>query len=357
MKLQKICIIRLSAFGDIVLFLPTLNIVKRNFPNAQITWIVGKVEYEMVRNIAGVEFVVYDKKSGFKGALDLHRRLKDRRFDLLLMTQESLRASVLSLMISADVKLGYDKARAKDFQTLFSNRQIDPHEKPHMLENFVDFAKAMGATDLAIEWDLPISDDGKNEARSIVDEPYVLMSPCTNIVRRNWRDWTVEGYSATIDYIYNRYGLITVLTGGKSQKELEFSKAIRSKISAPVIDVVGKTTIQGLLALIKNAKLVIAPDSGPGHMAAMFATPTLSLYAAANPARAAPWGSVVVSRYKDALMKFYGKSVDEVKFGTRVRTPKAMELITVDDVVEKLDLMMKENYANDIDKWKKDNRD
>lgn len=301
----------------------------------------------MVKNISGVEFVIYEKRSGFKGALELRKKLADRRFDLLLMVQEALRASMLSLMIKADVRLGYDKARAKDFQTLFSNRRIEPHEKPHMLENFVDFAKAMGASDLAIEWNLPVSDAGEQEAKNIVDKPYILMSPCTNIVRRNWRDWTVEGYSEVIDYAYKTYGLITVLSGGKSQKELGFASAIGSQVTVPIIDAVGKTTIQGVLALIKNAKIVIAPDSGPGHMASMFATPTIALYAAANPARAAPWGSYVVSRYEEALMKFYGKKVDEVKFGTRVRTPDAMKLITTKDVTDMLDLVMKEKYAND----------
>lgn len=343
----KICIIRLSALGDVTLFLPTLNAIKQSFPQAQITWIIGALEYKLVEGIEGVEFIIYDKKSGIKGAFELRKKLANRRFDTLLMVQEALRASLLSLMIRADIKLGYDFARAKDLQWLFSNRRIKPHKNPHMMENFLDFARYLGAKDLSIKWNLPVPQSAYEEAKTIIEQPYMLISPCTNIVRNNWRDWTTTGYREVIDFAYENYGLQTVLTGGKSEKERRFVDEIISLAKSPVVDALGKTSIKGLLALIARARVVIAPDSGPGHFAAALGVPTISLIAAANPQRAAPIGSLVADRYKEALLKYAGKNIDEVPFGTRVRHIDAMSLISADDVISLLQTILKENDAKD----------
>ena len=104
-------------------------------------------------------------------------------------------------------------------------------------------------------------------------------------------------------------------------------------------NLVGKSSLKQLAALIAEADLVICPDSGPAHMATAFGTPVLGLYASSNPDRTGPYASreLTVNRYPDAAMKYLGKHVDELRWGQRVRHPEAMNLITVDDVIGKID--------------------
>ncbi|MDX1467302.1 MAG: glycosyltransferase family 9 protein, partial [Halomonas sp.] len=153
---QHICVLRLSALGDVCNLVPTVRALQRQWPEARITWIVGKGEHSLLAGLSGVEFVVYDKATGLAGMRALWRQLADTRFDLLLHMQQALRASVLSLGLKADLRVGYDKARAKDAQHWFTQRQLAPHPRAHVLESYLDFARLLGVEDLSLAWDLPV---------------------------------------------------------------------------------------------------------------------------------------------------------------------------------------------------------
>ncbi|QTP57248.1 glycosyltransferase family 9 protein [Billgrantia antri] len=341
---RHIAVLRLSALGDVCNLVPTVRALQRQWPDARITWIIGKAEHSLLAGLSGVEFVVYDKASGLAGMRRLWRELDGTRFDVLLHMQQALRASVLSLGLKADVRVGYDKARAKDAQHWFTHRQLAPHPRAHVLESFLDFARLMGVEDLSLEWDLPLPGEAIEEAGAITgNAPYLLMSPCANPRLRNFRNWSAEGYAAVIEHAWAQYGLKTVLTGGGSTLEREMGERIAA-LSRPeaVIDVIGATSLKGLLALIASARVAIAPDSGPVHMANAMGTPVVGLFATTNPDRAAPyrWRDFVVNRYPDAVRAYLHREPDEITWGQRVRHPDAMSLIRIDDVVQRLDALL-----------------
>jgi heptosyltransferase I len=344
-KINSICIIRLSALGDVCLFLPALNAIRRSYPNAEITWIIGKTEAKLIEGINGVEPIVYDKASGVSGMFRLGKKLKNRRFDYLLMAQEALRASFLSLFIRANLRVGFDRARSKDFQRLFTNAAIAPNPNCHMIENYLDFARFLGAATSAIEYNLFIPNEARKKAAAIaLGRKYCILSPIANAVRFNWRNWTGEGYAAAIDYVFEKYGLETIVTGANDDENQKSVLEIKTLARHTPIDAVGKTSIKELLALIESAEFVLAPDSGPGHFAAALNVPAIALLAAADPRRAAPRQSpsYAVDAYAKALLKYVGKTPDEVKFGLRVRAAEAMKEIVIDDVTAMIDKVMKD---------------
>ena len=118
---QSICILRLSALGDITHTLPVFYTLRKAWPNTKITWIIGKLEYKLVKEIEGVEFIIFDKKEGFAAYKKIRQQSKNKHFDILLHMQMSLRASMISLLINAKIKIGFDRKRAKDGQWLFTN--------------------------------------------------------------------------------------------------------------------------------------------------------------------------------------------------------------------------------------------
>ncbi|MGM0544904.1 MAG: glycosyltransferase family 9 protein [Pseudomonadota bacterium] len=341
---NHIAILRLSALGDVCNLVPTVRALQRQWPQARITWIIGKGEYSLLAGLSGVEFVVYDKSSGFKGMRALWRELENTRFDVLLHMQQAIRASVLSLGLKADVRVGYDKARAKDAQHRFTQRHIAPRANPHVLESFMDFARLLGAEEGPLEWDMPVPPAAYDEARMISGEaPYLVINPCSNVRLRNFRNWSVEGYASVIEYAWVQHGLKSVLTGGGSSQEREIGEQIEGLCQpVSVINAIGQTSLKGLLALIDGAQAVIAPDTGPAHMANAMGTPTLGLYATTNPQRAAPylWRDFAVNAYPEAVRTFLHKSVEDVSWGQRVRHADAMDLIKVDDVIAKLEALL-----------------
>jgi len=155
----------------------------------------------------------------------------------------------------------------------------------------MDFARLLGVEDDRLEWNLAVPAVAYEEARAISgDAPYLVINPCSNARLRNFRNWSVEGYASVIEHAWVQHGLKSVLTGGGSPLEREMGDHIEALCqSGSVINAIGGTSLKGVLALIDNARAVIAPDTGPAHMGNAMGTPTLGLYATTNPQRAAPY--------------------------------------------------------------------
>src|SRR5690606_32312673 len=125
---HTICLLRLSALGDATHVVPLVRTLRRNWPGAALTWVIGKGEHRLLEGLEGVEFVVYDKKTGLAGMRALRRRFGGRRFDALLQMQVAARANLLSAFVPATRRIGYDRARSKDLHGLFINeRRSEEH--------------------------------------------------------------------------------------------------------------------------------------------------------------------------------------------------------------------------------------
>ncbi len=340
---ESICVLRLSALGDVCNAVPAVRALQQRWPDCRITWIIGKAEHQLLKGLEAVEFVVYDKKSGIGGILALRRQLKGRRFDVLLHMQAALRASLVSLAVRADIRLGFDRARARDNQHWFTSHQLPPRPRGHVLEGFLDFAEMLGAERQPLRWQVPIPAADRQQVEEwLQGEPCMLISPCSSQRARNFRNWSAEGYARLVDYVRQQYGLRAVLTGGNSELERDYGAEICRLARQTPLDLIGKTSLKQLLALVDRARLVVAPDSGPMHMATATGTPALGLYASSNPDRTGPYLSRqwVVNRYPDQVQQHLGKTVAEISWGRRVRDPEVMLSITEEEVLAMLDRLM-----------------
>lgn len=338
---KSICILRLSAIGDCTHVVPVVRTLQATWPETKITWIIGKVEHMLVGDLEGVEFIVFDKSQGKQAYKDLQHTLKGRGFDILLNLQIALRASIASRYIKAPIKLGYDKARAKDFQWLFTNARINAVPRQHVLDGFFEFLKVIGIEDKKLEWDIPIPDDAKAFVDQYIaaDKPVLAINPCTSNRSRNWRNWSADNYAAVADYAIEKYGMQVVLTGGPAEMEVEMAQAIESISKHSLINLVAKTKLKELLAVLDRADIMISPDTGPAHMATTVGTPVIGLFATSNPYRTGPYLSLdhVVNEYPKALEEECGLAVEDAKWGQRVRSESAMLRIQTQDVITQLD--------------------
>ena len=339
--MKNICLLRLSAVGDICHTLPIVRTLQKHLPDARITWIIGKIEYGLVYDLPGIEFIVFDKSSGLSAYRDVKRQIRGRRFDVLLHMQMSLRASALSLLIPAPIKIGFDKQRAKDMQWLFTNTQITYQPKQHVIDSFFGFSEALGINEHLYQWDIPIPDEARAfaEQNMTTDKATLVISPCSSMAYRNWH---VAGYAAVADYAVEKYNVQIILTGGPSTLERQYGQDIEQAMKHPVSNLVGQTNLKQLLAILDCAHVVIAPDAGPAHMATAVNTPVIGLYATTNPDRARPYLSAefTVNHYPQAVQDKYGKTVAEMPWGTRVRDSGTMDRITINDVTAMLDKVM-----------------
>jgi len=338
---KSICILRLSAIGDVCHAVASVQAIQNRHPQAKITWIIGKVEAMLLQCLPNVEFVIFDKKAGLKGYQQLREHLRNRHFDILLHMQVAFRASLATLFVSATEKWGFDKSRAKEGQGLFTNRRIAPQMEPHVVDGFWGFAQAIGVdSDLKPNWKMPLQSVDRSWCEQQTNsKSYIIISPAASKVQRNWLS---ERYAVIADYA-NEKGLQVVLSGGPTVIEENLAEEIISAANAPIINLVGKTKLPQLLALLEKAELVLAPDSGPAHMATTVDTPVIGLYAHSNPNRTGPYHSrdTTVSVYSELLLKQTGKNVQQNRWGKRVKGENLMQLITVDAVIEMVDRILK----------------
>ncbi|UYI47280.1 glycosyltransferase family 9 protein [Vibrio natriegens] len=338
---QKICILRLSAIGDVCNTITVVQAIQKHWPTTEITWITGALEAELLKAIPNINVVVFNKKNGFSEYLKVWKQLKGSQFDALLHMQYAIRASLLTVGIKAKYKLGFDAKRSQDGQRLFTNIKVPSPESNHVLDGLRQFAITLGVPEFTPEWSLNYDTDAGNWATSH------LSKEKTNLVivpgaSKAYKNWTAAGYVDVINHAMAN-NLNVILAGSPAKVEIDLGQEIEQVLDTPVTNLIGQSSLLQMLALLDKADVVIAPDTGPTHMANAMGTPVIGLYAHHNPERTGPYNyrSLVVSAYNEALWAETQKQPSQVDWRTRVQDEKAMERITSESVIAMLDKVLK----------------
>ncbi|MEZ9703981.1 glycosyltransferase family 9 protein [Vibrio breoganii] len=333
---KSLCVLRLSAIGDVCHAISVVQAIQKQWPETEITWICGKIEAQLIGDLPGIDIVVFDKKLGFKGMKAIWKQLSNTRFDALLHMQAALRASMLSFGIKAKYKIGFGKNRTKEGQWLFTNKHLPSSNSFHVLDNFADFARYLGVPFESPQWDIPFSEEEALFAKDITDaKPTLVISPAAS---KDSRNWLTERYAALADYASDK-GMQVVLCGSPAPREVTLADSIQKLTNEKVINLVGKTSLKQLTALLGEASVVLTPDSGPAHLATTQGTAVIGLYAHSDPRRTGPYNGLelVANAYDEHIQKQTGKALNDIPWGTRAKGDDLMTSISVEQVCKLLD--------------------
>lgn len=335
---MRLCLLRLSALGDVVNLLPLVHALRHQHPSGELTWVIGAGEARLLAGLPGVRFIVHDKKTGVGG---LRRALAGERFDVLLHAQLSFRTTLLGLAIRADRRIGYPRERSKEGHGLVIRERAPLPAGRHVVDQWLGFLAPLGIDPAGLrpQWSLPIPEDAHAFAEAMLpDGPWALISPCSS---HSLRNWSPAGYAAVADALHAR-GLRVALIGGRSELEAQTGAAIETVARAPIVNLIGRDTLKQSLALIRRARLLITPDSGPAHFGSALGVPVIGLYAATDAERSGPYRSrdLCVNRYADAARQFLGREAATLPWSRKIERPGVMDLITADDVLAKVDVAL-----------------
>ncbi len=333
MTQERILIIRLSALGDVVHTLAFVNRLRKARPHAHITWILQPLTYDLVKHQDNVDrFVVFDRKGGLAAYKKLRSELEHDEFDRVFMLQVSLKASFISLLAKAKEKLGFDIRRSRELQWLFSNRRI-PHRKPgHVLDQFFEFLDFLDIPDTPLDWAIRFTDeelDYRHRFFKVIPRDVAAFVIASSNPEK---DWTVEGYAKVMDDVDERLGLQPMIVGGPSDYERELAERICDLCRSKPLLALEKPVRHTLLQL-SGSKVVVAPDTGPMHMAVALNVPTVALYGHTDPRRCGPY-----RRFQDLLIDAYNRPGETPGTVTRKTKKGRMLDITPDEVFEKIRL-------------------
>ncbi|MGP9833788.1 glycosyltransferase family 9 protein [Marinobacter sp. NSM] len=340
---RSICLLRLSAIGDTCNAAAVVHAIRQYYPDTEITWVIGKAEAALMAGMDDVNFVVFDKKQGLAAYRNLRHQLQGKRYDALLLMQVALRANLASLCISAKRRIGYDKAKSKELHSLFINERIEPTDKVHVLDNFRQFQESLGVPLEAPAWNIPVNAEDRDWAIAQLDpgtRKHLIITPAASNAERNWLP---DRYAAVADYAASK-GFSVYLCGGPADHEKELAASIQAHARHSLHNLVGQSNLKQLFALIGEASLVLAPDTGPAHMAVAAGTPVIGLYAHSNPKRTGPylWQNYVVDAYTPALKQMRGETPEQSRWGQRLKGEELMENISTEQVIEMLSCCIQE---------------
>jgi heptosyltransferase I len=337
--LDRICIVMMSAVGDAVHVLPVINAIKRQRPTSHITWVLQPGPATLVRGHPSVDdIVLFDRSKGYHAFLDVRRELAQRRFDVVINLQVYFKAGIVTSFTRAPIKLGFDRARARDLNWLFTNRKIPPHpEGQHVQDQYFEFLTALGIPFQPVTWNLgpwPSERAWQAEFFSGIVRPAAAIVVATSKAQK---DWLPERWAEVVDRLTEDHGLQPVLVGGRSPREVHAESVIMERARHRPVSALG-SGLRNLVSILDGSALVLAPDTGPLHMAVALDRPVISLIGYTNPKRTGPY-----RKFHDLIVDAYGDPGEDYPLSMETRLDR-MPRITVADVMQKVEVW-RERYA------------
>jgi heptosyltransferase I len=333
---KSIAVLRMSALGDVVMTLPLLRTLQKAFPRTKIHWIVSRPFDTIVRGVSGIELIVIDKPRGPFSFWRLWRQLRAYEFDWLLVPQASMRANLVTLATRAKRKIGFGALHSRDLQRFFVNEYV-PAQPEHLIDSFLRFATYVGAREHVLDWDLPLTPEEHAWARAQLAGARGVKLAVVLAASKAERNWPVERYRETLNRLAARWPLTVVLIGGPGADERGLADALRAGLRPAVLDMVGGTDLRQLAALLGEVDALLAPDTGPLHIAQAMKKPVVGLYAVAPSAKTGPYlePQWTVDVFAEAAATILGR--ERMGWRQRVHDERALRLITVDAVVDRME--------------------
>ena len=297
---RRVLIVLLGAIGDVVRALPLLGRIRRAWPDAQIAWAVEPKSQAVLEGHPWLdELIIYNRRAPLS-FLPFLVRVRAGHFDLTLDLQRHLKSGIVSIASGARVRVGFDRSNGKEFNHLFSTRQIAPQPPMRLkLMQYQAFADALGLAPAPVEFGLVASDIERARAAAMLEgasRPRLAV-----ILGSSWpsRIYFPDAIAAVIrEMAIARDGcpaLFPVLIGSGRDEVALADQVVANLAGAPVLNLpilnlAGRTGLRDLVAIFAECAAAFGPDSGPMHIAAAAGCPVVSLWGATAPERSAPWG-------------------------------------------------------------------
>ncbi|HSI72121.1 MAG TPA: glycosyltransferase family 9 protein [Fimbriimonas sp.] len=298
---MRFLISRLSALGDTVCCLPAASALKKAFPDCHITWVVDPRFAGIVECCQAVDEVIKVKPSlrniprfaePFEAALDLQGLLKSA---LCISRAKTKR------------KVGYHWQREGSW--LFSQRILPDPSSYHIVDQYVDVARALGGEMDKAEFALKPKEEDILSVRSKLKAQglsgrFVVMNAGAGWATKRWPS---QHFAKVIDSLE----LPTVLVGGKADADRQAANEVIEACTNKPHDLLGQTNVRELVALIRLCSAHLGGDTGSTHIAAALDTPAIGLYSITRPQRSCPYGQIERCHHDVRLAKIQPETVLE----------------------------------------------
>lgn len=298
---DRILIIKLSALGDVIQTLPTLEALRQRFPGAEINWLVEEAAAPLLPRHPALDQVLVCRRQSWLQAFrgrgspaeairelrQLLQTLRHPGFDLVLDLQGLLKSALWTWAACSPRKLGF--AGTREFSYLPLTEKLPPYdpEEP-AIRRYLRLAAHLGAPTTPVRFRLALPrwvDSPLAELLTALPRPWVVLHPGC---RWPSKHWPPEQVAALADLVARDLGTPAIFTGSTADRPL--LREISSRLTTTALDLSGRLTLPELAALFSQADAVVSPDTGPMHLAAAVGAPLVALFGPTAPWRTGPYG-------------------------------------------------------------------
>ena len=295
--MKNILVVKLSAIGDVIHALPVSYAIKERFPEAHLTWVVEKPAYPILEDNPYIDDIILFEKAKFRSVSGfLHeigpfrRRLRARRYNASLDLQGLFKSAAIVWNAGARQRVG--TANMREGAHLVSRPVRGAHAEGHIVERYLDVARALGCTVDEVRFPVAVSERDRAAAEALLVREGVQEGRTfvAFAIGANWpnKRWPVEHFAALADRLCRAHYVPVLVGGGRLDETLAQDIMVASEI--PPVNLVGRTNLKQLAHIFTCAALVLGGDTGPVHLAAGLGTPTVMLMGPTDANRNGPYG-------------------------------------------------------------------
>ena len=285
----SILIILTGSLGDIARALCLPAHLKEHWPESRITWLIESKWKELVLNHPHIDRTVVFERQWRLGAIrKTLKALRDESYDIALDLQRILKSGLLAIASGAKRRIGFHPRNAKELNWIFNTEYIGYHgDHLSKLRHYLKFTKPLGLEEPpTLDFGLPTHSADDIDLPRIPPLPFIAIVAGSSQMSK---DWHFEGYRELIEAILTSGDHSVVLIGDRTQADIarRLSKEFETD---RVVDLVNRTSLIELVAILLLADAAVGPDTGTGHLAAAVKTPYVTLMGPTAPDRVAPYG-------------------------------------------------------------------
>ncbi len=351
---MDILVIKMSSLGDVIQALPVIPVLKKQFPTARIHWLVEEAAEPVLRCHPGVDTILVSRRSSWPRQFKkpenwpvtisqiraLVGQLR-RPYDIAIDLQGLLKSGIWMGLARARRKVGLRWTKERISKIFLHETLGDVNGQMHAVERYLELAAGLGGCHVK-EPEFGLQAPKEAKARMIEflasrgwdpQTPWAVLVPSA---RWQSKRWSPTAFARVGDGLIESLGFQVALVG--VQEEIPYLESIRANMKNPALNLGGSTDIPGLMAMLEMAKVVVSTDSGPMHMAAALGTPVVAIFGPTAPWRTGPYGANNIVVRKEIFCS--------PCFKRRCVTKACMEAIDPEEVLEKVNFLMKKARAN-----------
>jgi len=260
---MKVLVIQTAFLGDLILTIPLLEVLSEN---GYAVHLIGLAQFKEIfeKHPAVKKYISFDKKGkdkGISGFLKILKEIKKENYDVLISPHRSTKTGLLAFLSGIKKKIGFDKGGAR----IFMDITVEYSKNSHEIERNLQLIEPLNLKKKNFDFFIPVEENIVKNLREELKDGFIVFSPGSN-----WKTkiWPFEYWKELAQRLSEKEKIVFVA-------DKEYFKLKEDK---NILNLMGKTNLEELIAIVKLSKMVVSGDSAIIHIASSFKKKTVEIY-------------------------------------------------------------------------------